>query len=544
MYADDALIMAARGGAKSSVVGGKSPKGKKVGAPADEMTGVLNATEHASEFATRASMFGMFGIGGGAWALGKLVKWTKNPTVSGLHGKLEMLNKATIGDVPLFGKPLAALAALPARAAAPLADAVHALGITRKLAERAGSKAMKHAALMTPHAEKLFTTPVTPEAKAALQQVHAAFSAWQETAAKGLVSHSHAEGVTKAVQNAQGIIASQARDLNPHMKAFSKHTKKLIESHHSSQALANLGDHARNAAEHVANTGISHGLMNAGIVGGVAVSDIRTGMDAMKSLRALKEMYADLTHTKADNVSGMNLLFGKVPAPVTMARAQLIKEYGPAILLDTANTVLNLDMVVRNKVGFINLPLIIALGMGSQAARGALHGNLLPSYQSMKDLQAESQIVPAELYAALVGDASEELWKRGGANCESAKALGVAYAHEQLSAKDVLQEVTSGKMRRRLDALHAEYAAAHPESAVAHPSAPQTHMAEHKAETLAEARKAESAEHHGTKAHNLTAHVESTQASRKPEKMDRPVVGEHTGRLAKVAEPAAHSVGM
>jgi len=310
-----------------------------------------------------------------------------------------------------------------------------------------------------------------PELAAALQGVESHLAAGLPTmrfseelgasvksAHAALASAGHMPGILAGFIGGSGGGAS--KELSRALKTVANSTYKAELAADFARGYSNLSEVTRNATPHMAQANVWHGLLQGTFVVGAAASDYHTVKDLRKGLQAMKDMYCGLTGEKADDISAFSLFIGKVPAPVAAARAELLKEFGPAAVLDVANTVLNVKGVVHNKYFGLgkNMLLLIALPMANSIiARGLLGGTLLPAYMKIKESEAAHQPVAQEDYIKLIANASKDLQVLGGETSNFTKALAFFYAQHQAKADMVLKEIDNGTLRKRMEEMEREY---------------------------------------------------------------------------------------
>lgn len=336
----------------------------------------------------------------------------------------------------------------------------------------------------------------------------------------GPISHGTFEKVEKALADATTHAAEVGHPAAKQIGKLTSAVEKAATSHYFADGYAHLGEYAKKSSSRIAQGGALHGLMNASFIAGAGITDYRMTTDLMKSLKNLKTMHAKLSGQSEDDISTLGLFLGKVSEPVEQARTEILKEFGPSIVLNAMNTVVNIKLAANQKSG--GLIMMMALPMlESMVARGFLGGKLLPTYNKMQDMQCAGEEVPAEMYATLIGSASKELRERGGADSNFAKALSVFYAEHHAKADTVLREVHDGTIKKRVKQLQQEHDAYVKE----HPEVAQSEAAE--------------------KAKNTVSKNESfvDRIAGKGKEMTRNIVGDHTAKLA-TQHSAVHTQGM
>lgn len=510
---DDMLLAAYKGGVLPGV--GKQPPAKpgqgKPGAPAAEPPAdPLDAIDAKIGLATMGIMGAQLGIP----ALGGAFNWAGKKTGSGMLTRagagLKAAGEMTFADIgsgiPLLGSVGRGVSNAAASVAGLFTDGLHAIGITDFAANRHAAQAVKHADNLHTAANTLFAHQVShPKLSAALAEVHTHLQA-------GPVAMNH-EAFAEAMRQAENIAGEVGHGaVGKSLKAVGKHAARLEQSVFFADGYQNLSHYTRNAPASFAKQSVLHGAMNASFVAGAAISDIHTGVDLRKALTNLKSMYANITGTPEEEVSGWSLMLsGKAPEPVKAARAEIFKEYGPAVVLDAANTVLNVKFAVSNNFGSLgkNMLLLMAVPLANQMlVRNILGGQLLPAYEQMKNAEAAGEALPAESYAKLIGNASRELYDRGGEGSNFAKALGQIYANAHAKVDVVLREIDNGTLHKRIELLQRDYEKQQREAGTQPPEAKEAGAPE-----------------------AVVSHVDRLKGNGKI--AQREVLGEHTEKLAR-----------
>lgn len=461
--------------------------------------------------------------------------------MSGVAGTLEGLEKATFADVGRvtgLGGITSKLTDGVMHGASVLTKPLHWVGLTDLAAANNASAFAKHAGSMRKAARTMFAyaggAPATSELGQALAQVEAHLS--------GPVHAVDFKGLSNAVEKVKGVA-----DKIGHTKLSDVAGKlegaagKAEASLFFAQGWKDLEHHTKSAAGKMGGANLWHGLMNATFLAQAGVMDYNDTKDIGKNLRSLRTMHARLSHQKESDISTMDLLFGKVSQPVAAARSELMKEFGPAMVLDVANTVLNVKIMANSKFGGAakSIAMLIALPMANMMiARGLLGGSLLPAYNAMNEAQAKGGQVPPEMYAKLLGNASKELHNLGGETSNFTKALGIFYAQHHASADVVLQEIDNGTTHKRMATLEKAYKAyirQHPEQN------PELKLAERNQAVTKQqvAHALEHRDHHLDGAEGIS-HVDRLNGKQ----TDRKVVGRQTERLHAEGQQPSHSPGM
>lgn len=387
---------------------------------------------------------GLSGAGGflekrniiGGKALGKAGTTLKRP--------VEYVNNKTIGELGIVGRLIGGVSKAASSVAGVMADGLHAIGVTDWRANAFERKAAAHWDKARELHSGLGATQIAhPEMQqAVVEKLGAALSAPVHAASQ--------EEFQAVLKHANDMASKHQTALAAPLAKIEKAAGKAHDAHYIQDGWRNLRTHARNAHQRIAQGGVVNSLTNASIVAGLGASTYFTARGVKSSVEGLKDIYADMTGTKPESISTFSLLLGGAPPAFKEARKQVLREFGPASVLEAANWVVNANFILRNK--FAILPMIL-LGGGSQLLRTATAGTLVPAYQAIKQAQAHHVKAPAELYAQVLGDAIPELKERGGVNSRFTKALAEHYAAQQVSATQLMKDIGSGKAMAVLEEL-------------------------------------------------------------------------------------------
>ncbi|MEQ1705597.1 MAG: hypothetical protein ABL867_06435 [Rickettsiales bacterium] len=276
----------------------------------------------------------------------------------------------------------------------------------------------------------------------------------------------------------------------------------------------NAGETVKGLRGAIGKAPVLIGVMNASFIVASAVGMVSAANNLRKNLSSLKEMSKDITGKESSTFS---ILFGKVPAPIKEARSKLLKNFAVSEVAGAASLGVNIVSTVKNLPpirGMIAFTAPQLIGGGLNAMIGE---SSLSIYTALSQAHASGQKISGEAYAALIGTASPELKKRGGADSIFAKELGKIYAEENASPAQVMRRAVNGELMKDLNALIAANEAAKATATVAAPAAVAT--GSHVAALQKPANKAVTIE-------------------------QKPVVGNHTAQLVANAGQATHALNV
>lgn len=243
--------------------------------------------------------------------------------------------------------------------------------------------------------------------------------------AKGAVDKKTLGGLKKGIENAgaAGMTAGQRSGM--------------------AAKLTNLPNAIRKSPETLANANLKNVALKGAVVTGTALQVTGTARGIGEKVHTLKDLYCDLTGEK--KISTRKLLFSKnVPDVVKEARSHILKEYGPRVVLNFANTIATYTFMKNTSMKSM-------LGSFGLMAASSLHSakvqsyGILPMYEA---LNKKPQIEDVE-YAGFISAASKEAAKAGGIESPLVQALAVDYAREGLRPADILKEIEIGRFDER-----------------------------------------------------------------------------------------------
>jgi hypothetical protein len=298
-------------------------------------------------------------------------------------------------------------------------------------------------------------------------------------------------GFRSAVTAAEEMMAQGGVKADKATRQFITSAGKSLGKYEAAEGWRNLGASVKAAPKSMAQSKISHGLLNGSLIAGSALSMTGDARSFFKDLKTLKQMYADTTGKKA---STLRILLGGLPGPVAAARSHLIKNTLVKESTDAAGMLVNVKQAVDHR--FNGPKALAAFFIPDFISRGAdklMGESLLSYYKPLSEAHKLGQAISAEDYAEFLVVASRDLGERGK-NSEFTKAIAQQYAAAHTSPAVILQEVSNGGLTKRIALLIA---------------ANET-------------------------AKDQTAHSPIQQV---PGNKERPIVGKHTEQLAKSSTP-------
>lgn len=243
-------------------------------------------------------------------------------------------------------------------------------------------------------------------------------------------------------------------------KNVSKFAKNMLKSHGHIAAQAehlesaaflknfqtSLGKIPETLSKMPVNEALNHGLYAAA----QTATTIRTGRLFTSGLHTMKHMYASLTGTPLNKVSSLQVMFGKVPAPMVEARHQFVKSVIPQVLANGVGMVAFSKMM---KGGSFMVGFGAQMGSGMIGGAIASHYSFLETYNTFTQAKQAGQKLPAGAYLGLMVKASPK--KIGKMEETDAKLYAVAqeYAKEGATAAMVMNEIYNGMFDKRYAAV-------------------------------------------------------------------------------------------
>lgn len=269
-----------------------------------------------------------------------------------------------------------------------------------------------------------------------------------------------AGGLSKAVEEAQKAMSEMDLD-GKTRKSLTKGLAKVSESaamatqrQGAAEKLSNLPDAIRKAPDSLANASLKNVALKGTTVTATALVATSTAKGVSDRVHALKMMYMDLTGES--KISTRKLLMSKkLPDAVKAARGNIMKEFGPRVLLNLADIAASYVFVKNNSTK----GMLYSFGLkGASTLHAAQVQNLglLPVYEALSQ-KAE---IPPEEYAMFISMASKNARQAGGVENELVQALAIDYAEAGARPADILKDVESGKFDERATQKVADFKAA------------------------------------------------------------------------------------
>lgn len=272
------------------------------------------------------------------------------------------------------------------------------------------------------------------------------------TAAKKAFAAGDAEGLQTAIGGLKETLGElpkgtfdrkTLRGLNKATEGFGEAALAATEKGGLAGKIADLPNAIRNAPETLSKANLSNVALKGALITGTALQITGTAKGIGEKVHVLKQVHSDLTGEQ--KISTRKVLFGKnVPPIVKELRSQIIKEYGPRLALNLANTVATYTFMkgggVKSMVGSAGL--MAATSLHSAKVQGY---GVLPMYQALNQMP---QITDMQ-YAQFVSAASKDAAAAGGIESPLVRALAIDYAKEGTRPGDILKEIQSGKFDER-----------------------------------------------------------------------------------------------
>lgn len=365
---------------------------------------------------------------------------------AGIVSRLGKMQESVSGVESSFAKKASDYAH---RVTNPLGDVVEkrGSGMLSKLSARAGRGAEKHSGKAQSLLEDALATGKGNEA---LSGVRGSLEAAQKAlgGGKGLDSEAYSKAMEEA-KKGLGEVAKGAVD-----KKTLSGLKKGIEGagaagmtagQRSGMAakLSNLPGAIRKSPETLANANLKNVALKGAVVTGTALQVTGTARGIGEKVHTLKDLYCDLTGEK--KISTRKLLFSKnVPDVIKEARGHILKEYGPRVVLNFANTIATYTFMKNTNMKSM-------LGSFGLMAASSLHSakvqsyGILPMYEA---LNQKPQIEDVE-YAGFIAAASKDAAAAGGIESPLVQALALDYAKQGARPAEILKEIQNGRFDER-----------------------------------------------------------------------------------------------
>lgn len=159
-----------------------------------------------------------------------------------------------------------------------------------------------------------------------------------------------------------------------------------------------------------------------------------------QNLDSLRHMYAEMTGTRAENVSTLGLLTsGDAPELVKQARGHLLREYiGRGAVQALSLGLIGRAMWNKKIMGMKEFLIPMGAGVGLDIVMGE---SALPFFAGVTNAHKAGQDIPPQAYAEFLLAADPDLKRRGAVGRRVAHALGVEYAAAHVSPTDILLKV-------------------------------------------------------------------------------------------------------
>ncbi len=475
-YADDVAILAARSGAATpgAATHKTKHKHKNTGPDADDLAQQAGAAGGAAVLAPniidttlsgaeRVANIGGFlpfiampvgFIGGGLNKLGdktgfKPFSWMGK----GLTTPTNYLAKPL--DETMFAKPVKAAAQGAANVTAGAVSGVTKMtGLDTRLTARHTKLADKSLGKAQSFLGEIDMRAMPDAVRGNVQSMHSAAHGVSST------SHIHVGQLEETLKKAKEGLGAIPRESRKPVKQAIKQLETAVYHHNGAASMRNVEHSIRTIPQRLGKMDIGHTIANGSFV---AMSGISMASDARsftKNLATLKQLHHDMT---GENISTMGVLFGKVPGVVAEARSHLLKNTAIKEGTDVVGLGVNLKGLLNPAFGGIKA--MAAYMLPQFAAQGAdmvMGESVLPAYQMLKASFDPKQQMPLDYYEAFVGTMSKDLRKRGGVESSFTKAVAEQYAQMHATPEQMLKEIESGALNKRVEAIIAANKAAAP----------------------------------------------------------------------------------
>lgn len=335
----------------------------------------------------------------------------------------------------------------------PLGDAAGKVGVDQrmKLADRLSGAASKQHGKATSALQDVLTHSKGNKALSAVQEGLSKAEGLLGDGSKRL-GKKDTEAFMEALGSAQQGLAGVTKGAvdKKTMSVLQKGMKQVEAAGGAFNQRSGLADKVRDlpgtikgAPKALANANLTNVALKGAVVTGTTLQVTSTARGIAEKVHSLKQMYCDMTgETK---ISTRKLLTSKeMPALIKEARGHIMKEYGPRVLLNFANTIATYGFMKNSSKSTM-------LVSGGLMALTQLHTakvqnySLLPMYEALNQ-QPEIQDVQ---YAAFISAASQDAAKAGGVESALVQALAVDYAKEGARPADILKEIENGRFDER-----------------------------------------------------------------------------------------------
>ncbi len=227
-------------------------------------------------------------------------------------------------------------------------------------------------------------------------------------------------------------------ELNQGFKAMAKPLEKVPGRMASAEFWQNPEKALEGIPSRLANTNLHTAAFNGAITAGMVAQGAHLGYGIHHDLKALEKLAAQVQgNTKP--VSGWALLTGDVPPVIRTARNQLIRQYGPQVVVQGVMDVFNIALMKSGRMGGAAIAAMVGIPMAAQAVSGS-GPSMLQAEQQLAEAQANGQEISHGAYVTLLEAACPELSE------PVMHACAAKFEKEQTTAVDVLKAVNGNQL--------------------------------------------------------------------------------------------------
>jgi hypothetical protein len=194
---------------------------------------------------------------------------------------------------------------------------------------------------------------------------------------------------------------------------------------------------------------VTAGLMEGAFIATSGLQMASGALGFSKSLFALKQMAFDLTGKK---FSTMEVLFkNDVPEVLKNERGQILK----SLAVEEGGGALSMGVAIKSAARVVSgwvWPVVMGVTIGASMMVGE---GMLPTYDQASKAFNAGKPIPPEMYAKIIG-VSKELTNHSGEQGAFAQAIATQYAGENANPADVIREMESGALKKRIEKIIAE----------------------------------------------------------------------------------------
>jgi hypothetical protein len=230
-------------------------------------------------------------------------------------------------------------------------------------------------------------------------------------------------------------------------------TEKMVANRAAVGAYGNVAKSIQSIPGTLSKTSAMHGIVSGGFVAGSALSMVGDARSFKNDLRALKQMYADVTGKDVKKVSAFDVLIGSVPAPLRAARRHMLIYTTVSEIADAIGMGVNIKTMGKNNMSFMSSFLAFQVPDWIQKGTGNVLGDsIIPAYKALTLAHQAGQTISAEEYAQLLLLASPEL-KARGEHSSFLMEIAKQYADAKASPADILKAASNGEIMARISRL-------------------------------------------------------------------------------------------